>query len=309
MAQDINAIDAAGELQSIQGVGKGIADAIHSLLTNGYDKEFDELAAQVPQGVVDMMQVPDMGPKKARRLWEELGIDSVDALRVSAESGQLRDLKGFGVKSEEKILKGIDLLARRSDERTPIGTARPLALELIAGLQQSLPEGAIERIEVAGSLRRWKESIGDVDILCVSSDAPALMAAFRALPEVADVVGSGDTKTSVVLGNGLQVDLRVVGARHWGAALQYFTGSKEHNVAMRELALRQGWSLNEYGLTATGTGESSAGEQRFFGEEAELYAFLGLDWVPPALRENRGEVQAARNGTTPRSDRGRRSAG
>ena len=134
----------------------------------------------------------------------------------------------------------------------------------------------IERIEVAGSLRRWKETIGDVDILCVSHDPPTLMAAFRALPEVADVVGSGDTKTSVVLGNGLQVDLRVVEARHWGAALQYFTGSKEHNVAMRELALRQGWSLNEYGLTATGTGESSAGEQRFFAEEAELYAFLGL---------------------------------
>ena len=153
--------------------------------------------------------------------------------------------------------------------------------------------------DVAGSLRRWKETIGDVDILCVSRDPAAVMAAFRALPEVADVVAAGDTKNSVVLGNGLQVDLRVVEQQHWGAALQYFTGSKEHNVAMRELALKQGWSLNEYGLTATGDGAAPAGEQRFFAEEEELYTFLGLDWVPPELREQRGEVQAARQHTLP----------
>ena len=120
------------------------------------------------------------------------------------------------------------------------------------------------------------------------------MEAFRSLPEVAHIAGAGETKSSVVLGNGLQVDLRVVEAKHWGAALQYFTGSKEHNVAVRELALKQGWSLNEYGLTATGSGDAAEGEQRFFAEEADLYAFLGLDWVPPELRENRGEVQAAR---------------
>ena len=299
LAQDINALAAAGALQTIPGVGKGIADALHVLLTTGSNKEFDDLAAQVPDGVVQMMQVPDMGPKKAKRLWEELGIDSIEALRAAAEAGTLRDLKGFGAKSEEKILKGIELLSRRSDTRTPVGLARPVALTMIDGLQNSLPAGAIQRIEVAGSLRRWKETIGDVDILCVSADPAAVMAAFRVLPQVADVAGSGETKTSVVLGNGLQVDLRVVEPQHWGAALQYFTGSKEHNVALRELALKQGWSLNEYGLTATGEGAAPAGEQRFFAEEADLYAFLGLPWIPPELRENRGEIQAARQGTLP----------
>ncbi len=299
LARDLNQIDAAGELEQIQGVGRAIADAIHALLVDGRYAEFDALAAQVPAGVVAMMQVPDMGPKKAKRLWDELGIDSVEALRTAAAAGQLRDLKGFGAKSEEKILKGIELLDKRSDTRMPIGHARPLALAMVAGLQAALPAGAIARISLAGSLRRWKETIGDVDILCVSRDPAAVMAAFRALPEVADVVAAGDTKNSVVLGNGLQVDLRVVEQQHWGAALQYFTGSKEHNVAMRELALKQGWSLNEYGLTATGDGAAPAGEQRFFAEEEELYAFLGLDWVPPELREQRGEVQAARQHTLP----------
>ena len=254
LGQDLHALDAQGALRSIPGVGKAIADAIHTLLTQGHDDEFDALLAQVPQGVVDMMQVPDMGPKKAKRLWEELGIASVDDLRAAAQAGTLRDLKGFGAKSEEKILKGIALLAIRNDTRTPVGVARPLALSLITNLQNSLPSEAIQRIEIAGSLRRWKETIGDVDILCVSRDPAAVMAAFRTLPQVAEVVGGGETKTSVLLGNGLQVDLRVVELRHWGAALQYFTGSKEHNVAVRELAQKQGWSLNEYGLTATGEG-------------------------------------------------------
>lgn len=293
LAQDLHALDVAGALQTIPGVGKGIADAIHELLTTGTFADYEQLRAQVPEGVVQMMRVPDMGPKKAKRLWDELGIDSVEALRDAAAAGRLRDLKGFGAKSEEKILKGIELLSRRSDERLPLGIVRPLALAVIDGLAQAAPPGAIARIEAAGSLRRWRDTIGDVDILCVSEQPVGVMEAFRSLPQVADVAAAGDTKTSVILGNGLQVDLRVVEARHWGAALQYFTGSKEHNVELRELALRQGWSLNEYGLTATGEGAAPAGEQRFFATEPELYAFLGLSWVAPELRENRGEVQAA----------------
>lgn len=299
LAQDINQVDVAGKLLEIPGVGKGIADAIHELLSHGHYTEFDALYDQVPEGVVQMMAVPDMGPKKAKRLWEELGIDSVEALQAAAAAGSLRDLKGFGAKSEEKILKGIELLAKRSDTRTSIGVARPLAEAIVARLQEVVPAGTIERIEIAGSLRRWKETIGDVDILCVSHDPATVMEAFRTLPQVADVAGSGETKTSVILGNGLQVDLRVVERKHWGAALQYFTGSKEHNVEMRELALKQGWSLNEYGLTATGSGGAPEGEQRFFEEEADLYAFLGLAWVPPELRENRGEIQAARKDALP----------
>lgn len=300
MAQDINAVAAANGLDDIPGVGKGIADALRAVLGTGRYADFDELTAQVPHGVVEMMDVPDMGPKKAKRLWQELGIESVDALRSAAEGGQLRDLKGFGAKSEEKILRGIELRSRRSDARTPIGVARPLALSLLAGLENSLPPETISRIVVGGSVRRWKETIGDIDLLCVSQDPTAVMAAFRQLPQVADVAGSGDTKTSVVLGNGLQVDLRVVEAHHWGAAVQYFTGNKEHNVALREIAVKQGWSLNEYGLTATGDGKQAAGETRFFTEEEALYEFLGLDWVAPEMRENRGEIQAARQHALPR---------
>ncbi|MCB0061805.1 MAG: hypothetical protein KDE19_06815, partial [Caldilineaceae bacterium] len=297
--QDLSALHQQGKLQSIPGIGKGIAGALTELLATGAVAEFDELKAQVPVGVVEMMQVPDMGPKKARRLWEELQITSVAELKSAAEAGQLRKLKGFGAKSEEKILKGIELLAKRGDERTPIGDARPLALNLVEGLRQALPAGTIERIEIGGSLRRWKETIGDLDILCVSANPAAVMTAFQTLPQVHDVTHAGETKSSVILASGLQVDLRVVEQQHWGAALQYFTGSKEHNVPVRDLALRQGWSLNEYGLTATGKGDAPEGEERFFAEEAGLYEFLGFDWVPPELRENRGEIQAARNHTLP----------
>jgi DNA polymerase (family 10) len=298
--QDLNAIHAQGNLQSIPGIGKGIAGALNELFTTGRVQEFDELQQQVPPGVVEMMQVPDMGPKKARRLWEELNLTSIADLKQAAEAGELRKLKGFGAKSEDKILKGIELLAKRGDDRTPIGDARPLALSLVEGLYAALPAETIDRLEMGGSLRRWKETIGDLDLLCVSGEPAAVMAAFQSLPQVHDVTHAGETKSSVILANGMQVDLRVVEPRHWGAALQYFTGSKEHNVPVRDLALRQGWSLNEYGLTATGKGNAPEGETRFFDEEAALYEFLGLDWVPPELRENRGELQAARNHTLPK---------
>ncbi len=294
LGRDIKGIWEEGELQSIPGVGKGIALAIAELLETGEVAEFDELAEQVPDGVVAMLGVPDLGPKKAVRVWQELGVTDVDQLREAAEAGKIRVLKGFGAKSEEKILRGIELLAQRGDERTPIGEARPLALALIDGLLEAVPADAIDRISIAGSMRRWRETIGDVDILAVSRRPATVMAAFVALPQVSHISGQGETKSSVVLNSGLQVDLRVVEARHWGAALQYFTGSKEHNVPLRELAQRQGWSLNEYGLTATGKGEAPEGEQRFFDEEAALYEFLGLAWVPPELRENRGEIERAK---------------
>ena len=299
LPQDINLVYAAGGLQDIQGIGKGIAGVIGELLSTGQVAEFQELRDQVPPGVVAMIHVPDVGPKTARRLWLELGITSLAELRAAAEAGAIRVLKGFGAKKEQNILRGIDLMARRGDERTPIGAACPLALSVIGHLEAAVPAGAIQRIQAAGSLRRWRETIGDVDILVVSQEPLTVMAAFCSLPQVSDVVGSGETKSSVILTNGLRADLRVVEAQHWGAALQYFTGSKEHNVALRELALKQGWSLNEYGLTATGDGNGGQGEQRFFDDEADLYQFLGLDWVPPELRENRGEIQAARQHALP----------
>ncbi len=290
-------------MQSIPNVGKAIAADIAQLLETGQISYLEELKAEVPMGVVEMLQVPDMGPKKAARLWQELGITSIAELRAAAEAGKLRDLSGFGAKSEEKILRGIDLLARRGEQRTPLGVGRPAVLDLAAGLRASLPPGSIDQIEPAGSVRRWKETVGDLDLLATlgpAGDPETVMAAFQTLPAVAEVVAAGRTKSRVRLANGLECDLRLVEPRHWGAALQYFTGSKEHNVALRELALKQGWSLNEYGLTATGKGEAPEGDERFVPAEPELYDFLGLEWIPPELREDRGEIEAARERRLPR---------
>jgi DNA polymerase (family 10) len=302
LTQDIYALYEAGELQSIPHVGKSIAADIAELLETGQIAYLEELKREVPLGVVEMMQIPDMGPKKAARVWQELGITSIAELQAAAEAGQLRALPGFGAKSEEKILKGIELLRRRGEARVPLGVARPLALELVEGLRRALPSSILARVEAAGSVRRWKETIGDLDLLATlgpAGDAEAVMAAFRRLPQVAEVLVGGPTKTSVRLANGLACDLRLVEPRHWGAAWQYFTGSKDHNVALRELALKQGWSLNEYGLTATGKGPAPAGAERFFTTEEELYHFLGLEWIPPELREGRGEIEAARTGSLP----------
>ncbi len=312
--RDINAVHAAGELRSVPGIGQAIAEKIDELLTTGTIPYYEKLTAQVPAGVVEMMRVPDVGPKTAKRLWEELDITSVSALRAAAEAGRISVLKGFGAKSEEKILKGIALLARRQDSRTPIGTARPLAEGLIADLLAALPPGTIQKIEMAGSLRRWRETIGDVDILAVSDQPVAVMEAFRGLPQAVDILDAGERKSSIILPSGMQADLRVVEAQHWGAALAYFTGSQAHNIAVRELAQKQGWSLNEYALTSDGreteffdrpeyTGihelKNSVSE-RFFETEEELYAFLGLAWVAAELRENSGEMQAARQNALPR---------
>lgn len=294
LGQDINSLHAEGELKSIHGVGQAIAKSIAEMLETGQVAEFEALKAEVPPGVVEMLHVPDVGPKTARRLWQELEITSVGALREAAEAGKLRGLKGFGAKSEQKILRGIELAAKRGDDRIPIGEARPLAQSLVAGLRSRMPEGVLQRLEVTGSLRRWRETIGDVDMLAVSDAPDLVMEAFCTLPQVESVLGSGGSKASVILTTGMRVDLLVVEAKHWGTALQAFTGNKDHNVELRELALRQGWSLNDYSLTATGGGDAPEGEQRFFDGEADLYAFLGLDWMPPEMRENRGEIQLAR---------------
>ena len=300
LGQDLYSLHDAGELTAIPHVGKGIAADISQLLETGQIDFLEQLKREVPLGVVEMLKVPDLGPKKAARLWQELGITSIAALKAAGEAQQLRTLKGFGAKSEQKILQGIALLEKRKDERTPLGVARPTALQLIHELRSVLPAEALTRIEVAGSVRRWQETVGDLDILAISAQPETVMAAFQALPQVVDVAVSGVTKSRVRLINDMECDLRVVEARHWGAALQYFTGSKEHNVAMRELAQKLGWRLNEYGLTATGRGQDPAGTERFFETEEALYAFLGLAWIPPEMREDRGEVALAQARQLPR---------
>ncbi|RME59665.1 MAG: DNA polymerase/3'-5' exonuclease PolX, partial [Caldilineae bacterium] len=298
--RDVADIHAAGELRDIPGIGEAIAGKIGELLETGTIRVYEELAAQVPAGVVEMLRIPDVGPKTVQRLWKELGITSIEELKTAAEAGRIRKLKGFGAKSEEKILRGIELLARRQDDRTPIGVARPLALDLIHSLEEAVGPGVIQRIQVAGSLRRWRETIGDLDILVVSQEPAAVMEAYRHLPQAVEVVAAGLTKSSILLPNNMQADLRVVEARHWGAALAYFTGSQAHNVALREYALQQGWSLNEYGLRARNHPTEPDGAERFFPEEEDLYAFLGLQWIPPELREDAGELAAAKEHRIPR---------
>lgn len=292
--QDIMLVWREGRLRDIPGVGEALSTKLDELLATGQLVYLERLYEQFPPGVLDLLQITGVGPKTARVMWEALRIDSVDKARQAAESNQLAGLPGIGAKTQERILSGIAALGRR-DTRTPLGVARPVAEELLAALARDLPAGTIRRSAVAGSIRRWRETIGDVDLLVVSGDEPATMAAFRSLPQVVEVLGSGPTKTSVRLRSGLQVDLRTVPERSWAEALQYFTGSQAHNVSLRQLAQKQGYSLNEYALTRL-----ADGEELYFDDEAGLYAALGLAPIPPELREGHGEIEAAAAGPLPR---------
>ncbi len=316
--QDINAVAAAGALEDLPKIGKAIAEKIRTLLETGALPYYDDLAAQVPAGVVAMMQTPDVGPKTVQRLWKELDITSVEAMKAAAQEGRLRSLKGFGAKTEERILKSIDLIARRSDDRTPIGTARPFAEILVRGLREALEADALEKIEIVGSLRRWRETIAELNLLAVSSAPQQVLDVFQRLPQAAAVVDSGAARASIALPNGMQATLRMVEARHWGAALCNATGSQAHNRALRERAQRLGWRLDEYGLTAqdhpvrheraqpspTVLAEMrecrKRDEQRFFSSEEDLYEFIGLQWAPPEMREDTGEIAVALRHDLPR---------
>ncbi len=300
LSADIREIAAAGRLTELPGVGKGVAEVIRQFLATGDSELAQNLRDQVPVSLVKLLEVEGLGAKKVARLWQELGITTLDELEAAANAGRIRQLKGFGARSEAKILKGIELLAQRSDDRTPLGVARPIALELIETLRAALSAEVITAIEPAGSVRRWKETVGDLDILVVTARPREVMAAFCGLPQVVETLWCGESKSRVRLRQGLECDLRAVARQHWGAALQYFTGSKQHNIELREWALKQGWSLSEYGLEATGKGDAPAGEKRYFEHEESLYNFLGLDWMPPEMREARGEISLAQTHHLPK---------
>ncbi|HEX9624279.1 MAG TPA: DNA polymerase/3'-5' exonuclease PolX [Streptosporangiaceae bacterium] len=287
---DVSQLDEAG-LQKISGVGKSIATKIAAYQQTGTISQLDELRAKIPEGVRAMTRIPALGPKRAFQLYTDLGIRSVDELEGAIEQGRLRDLKGFGARSEEKISRGIEIL-RGLDKRAPLNVARELADRIVA-LIGAVP--GCERCEFAGSLRRFRETVGDIDILAAAADSAPLMAAFVSMPEVTSVVASGETKTSVRISTehvghqgDIQVDLRVIPVQSWGAAMQYFTGSQAHNVATREIAVRKKLKLSEYGLFEVETGNLLASAT-----EEEVYERLGMDWVPPPMREDNGEVQAA----------------
>jgi DNA polymerase (family 10) len=283
LGRPIEEVWQAGELEDIPGVGKTLAEKIDELMRTGHLKAYQKLQDQVPPGVVEMLQVPDVGPKKAALFWKELGIASVDALERAAREGHLRDLPGMGARSEQNVLDGIEALKRRSG-RTLLGVAWPLAYAMLAELQ-TVP--GVVQAAPAGSLRRMRETVGDLDLLVASDDPEPVMARFRGLDQVAEVLLSGATKTSIRTHEGLQVDLRVLEPARWGTALQYFTGSQAHNIGLRALALDRDFSLSEYAL------KRQDGTETLCATEEQVYAALGLPFIPPELREDRGELEAA----------------
>lgn len=294
LGRDINQVYAAGELTEIPGIGKTLAEKIEEMLTTGKLAFYEKLAEEIPPTLVEMLKVDGLGPKRVKQVYETLGITTLAELNEAAQAGKLRDLPGLGAKSEAKLVQAIEALARHGDGRTPIEEAWPLAQEILAELEQ-LP--GVKKTAVAGSLRRMKESIGDVDLLVAADEAAPIMDYFVNMPRVESVSGHGPTKSSVVLHNGMQVDLRVLPAERWGTLLSYFTGSKDHNVRLRELALKQGLSLNEHAFTPTASGADSA--EILCATEEELYQVLNLPYILPTLREDRGEIEAAQKGQLP----------
>ena len=295
-------IAAEADLEQIPGVGKEIAEKLQVMVSTGEFPQLTELSQKIPLGVTEVMRVKGIGPKMAAAALTELGVDSVDALEAAAKQGRLSELPGFGPKRQQSILKSIEA-HRRNVERARIGEIDPIIAPFVAALRQ-VPGS--KRVEVAGSYRRRRDTVGDIDLLAIATDekaATAISQAFTAYPDVDEVLGSGATRSSVRLKNGLEVDLRVMDENAFGAALLYFTGSKAHNVELRQLALDKGWHLTEYGLFE-GTGEQgatplSSGKLLASKTEADIYTKLGLPYIEPELREGRGEIEAALKGQLP----------
>jgi DNA polymerase (family 10) len=286
---DIAGFDAK-ELQAIPNVGTSIAEKVHEFLQTGTMGALEELRAQIPAGVRELMAIPGLGPKRAMVLYHERGIASVDELVAAIDAGNLSGLKGFGQKSVDNVLRGIEQM-RASGQRAHVNVALDVAEDLLGELSGVR---GVRRATFAGSLRRMVETIGDVDLLVASERPVAVMDRFVSLPAVDRVLAHGETKSSVVTKGGLQVDLRVIELPAWGAGLMYFTGSKAHNIRLREMAIRKGLRLNEYGLFRVKTGKLIVAET-----EEEVYERLGLPYIPPTLREDRGEIEAALAGELP----------
>ncbi len=282
------AADSARALTDVEGIGKDLAEKINVLLTTGSLPMLEELLSQIPESVLALLRVPGLGPKRAATLYRELGITTLDQLQAACEAGEVRALKGFGAKTEATILQGL-AIAAQADQRILWVRAEQYVQAILEHLTACK---GVRRIEAAGSYRRRKETVGDLDFLAVADDAAQAMDHLAAYADVAEILVRGDTKMSVRLRRSLQVDLRIVPAESFGAALQYFTGSKQHNVVLRSRARKQGLKINEYGVYR--------GEQPIAGcEEEDVYAALGLPWIPPELREARREFEWADAGRLP----------
>ena len=279
-----------GKLRELPNIGKAIEDKIGELFTTGNLAFLERLKQEVPVSLVELLQIPGVGKKKVFLFWKALGITTVEELEKAAREGKLRELPGLGAKSEERIIAGIEMLARRST-RIPLGDAWNFAQEIVEYLQKTTSS---EKIEVAGSLRRKCDTVGDIDLLATGENSSEVMRAFREHPLVSQVLASGETKSSVEYKNGMHAQLWAHKPQHHGTALQYTTGSKAHNVHLREFARTKGFSLSEYGLT------QDDGTEILCATEEEVYQHLGIPWIPPELREDRGEIQAAIENTLPR---------
>jgi len=290
LTEELSEIARRGELEKIPGIGKDLAQKIMEMLQTKKLGAFEELGREIPEGLLELVAIPGLGPKKAKLLYDKMSIQNMEELEKAARADRLKDLPGFGAKTEENILAGIELV-RRGRERMLLGRAFPLAQGIMAELD-AMPE--VHQISEAGSLRRRRETVRDIDILITSSDPGKVMDAFASLPQVREVLAKGGTKASVLTSEGMQVDLRVVEPDTYGAALAYFTGSKAHNIRLREMANRMGLKISEYGVFRDRDQVRVAGRT-----EEEIYRILGLPYIPPELREDRGEIEAALEGRLP----------
>ncbi len=290
LGTDLTLLQEEGSLKEIPGVGEAISEKIEELLSTGSLAFLEKLQEEVPHTLVELLAVPGLGPKRVQLFWKELGITTLEELKTAGERKKLSSLDGIGPKTEENILKGIKALQSRSD-RISLGDAWPFAKQLLSSLE-NLPQ--VSTASPAGSLRRMRETVGDLDLLAAAEDPKPVMKAFVSDPQVAEIVSHGQVKSSVVYQNGLRAQLWVHPPDRFGTALQYATGAKDHNVRLRETALEQGFSLSEHGLL-----RKSDEQELTFAEEEALYQALGLPWIPPELREDRGEIQAAQRGELP----------
>jgi DNA polymerase (family 10) len=282
LTTDIEEMVRSGELQHMPGIGKGTAEKIHEYLSTGHIAKYEEMKKGIGDDLIALLGVPSLGPKTLAMLHKEMKINSLEDLQKAVHDERMAALPGMGKKKIENIIRGIELYAQ-SRERMPLGKALVIAREVIGALQKA---AGIRDIEAAGSLRRGKETIGDIDILASGARKKEIIDTFVHLPLSGSILAQGETKGSIVTADGTQLDLRVVEKDSFGAALQYFTGSKSHNVRLREIARRSGLKINEYGIFS--------GDRKMAGAlEEEMYAALKMDWIPPELREDRGELEAA----------------
>jgi DNA polymerase (family 10) len=290
LAEDVEAVARRGQLTKLPGIGRDLASAIEEYLATGTIRRLDGMRGGFPPGFLALLEIRGLGPKTAKALWEALGVDSVARLEELCRSGQVIGHAGIREKSCENILRGIAIW-KAGHARTPLGAARAITRQVVEVLRA---HAGVERVEVAGSLRRMRETVKDIDLLVTSEQPARVVQVFTTMPAVVDVVARGDTRASIRHQDGIQIDVRVVAPEAFGAALQYFTGSRDHNVRTREIAQARGLRLSEYGVFEEATGRRVAGTT-----EDDVYAAIGLPWIPPELRENGGEIEAARAGALP----------